>query len=75
MPAPTRKEPSETIGANHRQSAAAGDPETEQNDVSGHVRREHPAEREIADGVDKARRERQHQQRAGQWMAGLSPRA
>ena len=35
------------------QSRAAGDPEPEQHDVPGHVRREHPPEAEIADGIDE----------------------
>jgi hypothetical protein len=31
--------------SNHRQPATARDPETQQDHVAGHVRREHPAER------------------------------
>ena len=51
-----------------RESAAAGDAEAEEDDVPGHVRREDTAESEVADGVDDARGEGQHQERPGQRM-------
>jgi hypothetical protein len=33
--------------------AAAGDAKAEEDDVPGHVRREHVAEPEVADGIDE----------------------
>ena len=59
-----------------REPSPASDTEAEENDVPGHVRREHVAESEVADGVDDAGGEGQHQQRPGQWMldaAGGAP--
>lgn len=47
-------------------TAAAGDPESQQDDVAGHIRREHMPEAEIAGGVDDARGEGQHEQGPGQ---------
>src|SRR5436305_14354956 len=51
-----------------REPAAAGDAETEEDDVPGHVRGEDTAESEVADGVDEASGEGQHQERPGQGM-------
>src|SRR5881227_3528037 len=59
-----------------REPSPASDTEAEENDVPGHVRREHVAQSEVADGVDDAGGEGQHQQRPGPWMldaAGGAP--
>ena len=52
-----------------RESAGASDAEAEQDDVAGHVRREHVAEAEVADGVDGPGRKGQRQQSQRQGMA------
>ena len=44
------------------ESAGTSDAEAEQDDVAGHVRGEHVAEAEVADGIDGARREGQRKQ-------------
>jgi hypothetical protein len=56
-------------GRDHRQPPAPRDPEAEQNHVAGHIGREHSAERQLADGINKAGRKRQRQQRPREWMA------
>lgn len=47
-------------------------PETQEDDVAGHVRREHAAERWIANRIDKAGREGQRQPRPREWMPQAS---
>ena len=49
--------------SNHRQPASLRDPETSRTSLPVIVRREHPAEQWLADGIDTAGGERQGQQR------------
>src|SRR5207247_4744957 len=46
----------------HREPARAGQGESQQDDVAGHVRDEDAAERQEADGVDPAGGGREHEQ-------------
>jgi hypothetical protein len=67
-PAPSRKDRERDQRRENRQPTAAGDAESQEDDVPGHVRGEDAAEPEVADGVDQAGGERQHQQRPGKRM-------
>jgi ATP/maltotriose-dependent transcriptional regulator MalT len=46
-----------------RKPTAAGDAEAQQDDVPGHVGGKDPTQSQVADGVDQAGRERQHEER------------
>ena len=57
-------------GREHGQTPGVGQAETKQDDVAGHVGREHMAETEIAGGVDQAGGERERQQDRRQGSIG-----
>ena len=59
----------------NRKASASCNHETEEDDVSGHIRGEYPTEPEVADGIDQASRKGQHQERSHERMLDAGRRS
>ncbi len=54
------------------EAAGAGDREAEEDDVAGHVRDEHVAELEVADGIDETGEERECHRHRHEWRVSVA---